>query len=262
MFTQDDLANALSRRKLHRLRVILQEHPDWDVNLKVNGDEDTGLHMACYFRSDKMVRALLEAPTIQVNVQDKYGRTAFSIACALSHRITRMLAEDPRVDVNIPDNHNRTAFWNACSGCVETIKLLVALRSDIDTTTPGRGWNEDKNTLRTPLECAKYGHDPRVLPFLERFYANPGAVRREVQSELGMPEAQAARLFALVVFFCDGLLRPRRRDRSKRARFLAITQKLPIELQMVVCRRAIGLGGDSIHRELCEFAFRYLARLF
>ena len=61
----------------------------------------------------------------------------------------------------------------------------------------------------------------------------------------------AAECFALMVMLCDGLLAIRRRVAIKkrppnRARFFRIASQLPLELQMVMCRRIVGspLEGD------------------
>ena len=76
-------------------------------------------------------------------------------------------------------------------------------------------------------------------------------------------EALAANRFALTVFLCDDLLqvKPASSDPSIAAtRFFTIASKLPMELQMVLCRRAVGSVKQNILHKDSEIAFKSLAR--
>ena len=79
---------------------------------------------------------------------------------------------------------------------------------------------------------------------------------------------EAAEIFGVVVFFCDGLLQqvaavndlaPTLRNWK---RFLDIGKRLPMEIQMLLCRRLAGLRGDLIPLASREEAFKYTARTF
>lgn len=75
---------------------------------------------------------------------------------------------------------------------------------------------------------------------------------------------KAAELYAVVVFLCDDLLRPKTKDipaaESKAARFFAQAQRLPMELQQLLCCRCFCLTYDSVPPSWSDHAFAKLAR--
>ena len=84
--------------------------------------------------------------------------------------------------------------------------------------------------------------------------------------KLGVLAALAAEVFALTVFLCDDLLQLNpalvtTTAATDAARFFTIASKLPIELQMVLCRRAVGSMMQNILRKDSEAAFKSLARI-
>jgi len=103
---------------------------------------------------------------------------------------------------------------------------------------------------------------------LERFMSNPTLTRHELRVKLGLLDGLAADLFALIVFFlCDDLLqiKPAFTTISNPAaasatRFFATARRLPMELQMILCRRAVGSSKDSVLSKDSEIAFKSLAR--
>ena len=102
---------------------------------------------------------------------------------------------------------------------------------------------------------------------LRRFKAHPEQIRREVRVKLGFPDELAAEVFALADFLCDGLLQLKpapAKSRTKGAaalRFFTIIQRLPLELQMILCHRVADSCKDSILSKDSEVAFKCLARL-
>jgi len=124
-------------------------------------------------------------------------------------------------------------------------------------------------TRRTPLWWAAYeGGIDKVGTYEE----NPSLVRMQLRVELGLAPAMATGLFALTVGLCDGYYRVRRhlehhqecldwdirRDRCSAIRFFALVAVLPMELQMIVCRRAYGLPKGNISSRDFETAFQRL----
>jgi len=95
---------------------------------------------------------------------------------------------------------------------------------------------------------------------LESFIANPTQTRHEVRVKLGVLNELAAEVFALIVFMCDELLqlKPAIDDDTPTTeaatRFFAIAKKLPMELQMVLCRRAVGSMMQNILHQDSEAA--------
>ena len=67
-------------------------------------------------------------------------------------------------------------------------------------------------------------------------------------------------MFALVVFFSDGLLQIRDTTPSPAARFFIIASQLPLELEMVLCFRQVGSDKEIISGKESEVAFKELAR--
>jgi len=85
---------------------------------------------------------------------------------------------------------------------------------------------------------------PEAVSVLERFIANPAETRYELQVKLGMLDELAAEFFALIVFLCDDLLQLKPALTTTPAsaaasRFFTIASKLPMELQMILCHRAV-----------------------
>ena len=86
--------------------------------------------------------------------------------------------------------------------------------------------------------------------------------------KLGMLDALAAEVFALTIFLCDDLLQPNTTlaiSTSNPAaaagalRFFTIVATLPMELQMVLCHRAVGSMKQNILHNDSEAAFKSLA---
>ena len=76
----------------------------------------------------------------------------------------------------------------------------------------------------------------------------------------------AAEIFALTVFFCDGLLQlkpvlPNQVAAGGASRFCIVASKLPMELQMILCRRVVGSTKQNIEPTDSDAAFRSLARI-
>jgi len=71
----------------------------------------------------------------------------------------------------------------------------------------------------------------------------------------------------LIVFLCDDLLqlkqasRPAATASAAALRFFAIAKRRPMELQMVLCHRAVGSMKQNILRKDSEAAFKSLARI-
>ena len=85
--------------------------------------------------------------------------------------------------------------------------------------------------------------------------------RHQVRVELGLADEMAAEMFALVVFVSDGLLQIKDTTTpSPAARFFRIATQVPLELQMVLCRRLVESAKEIIHGNESEAAFKELAK--
>ena len=123
----------------------------------------------------------------------------------------------------------------------------------MDLGTPG-------DVLKTDaIGVAKEEGNTEVVALLERFKENPVKTRHAMRVELGWYDEAAAEMFALVVFFSDGLLQFNDTTPSPAARFFSIAAQLPLELQMILCFRQVGLVKVIIAGKDSELAFKELA---
>jgi len=118
----------------------------------------------------------------------------------------------------------------------------------------------------TPLEIARKNERSEAVSLLERFMANPAQTRLEVRMKLGVLDELAelaAEVFALTVFLCDDLLqlKPASHAATAATRFFAIAKRLPLELQMILCRRAVGSMKQNILQKDSEAAFKDLTKI-
>jgi len=100
-----------------------------------------------------------------------------------------------------------------------------------------------------------------IVAVLERFMANPAQTRHEVLVKLGVLDKLAAEVYATTVFLCDGLLQLKPPSDPAATRFFAIASKLPIDLQMILCYRAVGSTKQNIFHKDSDAAFKSLARI-
>ena len=129
-------------------------------------------------------------------------------------------------------------------------------------TRKGLGWGKDY----TALEIARKEKETKAVSVLERFTTNPGLTRHELRGKLGILDELAAEVFALTVFLCDDLqLKPASNSAisaaNTTARFFTVASKLPMELQMVLCHRAVGSMKQNILHKDSEAAFKSLSRI-
>ena len=123
------------------------------------------------------------------------------------------------------------------------------------------------------IETAREKNRHEVVLLLERFVADPVQTRHEVREKLGMVDEQAAAVFASIVFLCEGLLQPKpalhditasataMTAAAAATRFFTIAKRLPMELQMILSRRAVGSMKQNIVHQDSEAAFKSLARI-
>ena len=244
----------------------LKENPTIDVN---QGDDMnfTALCGACTAGHDRVVAILLAHPAIDVNTA-KSGSFPFLCAVASGRMACfRLLLKDSRVKVNEPFETGGTVLSCAAStGQLEIIKVWIASGREMDVGHPA---DPDSDAIAAARKEGK----TEVATLLERFQENPEETRHWMRIETGWYNERAAEIFALVVFVADGLLlcaantAPRRfiarlfrSERSPAARFFAIATQLPLELQMVLCYRALGSGRDNVPGDASELAFRVLAK--
>jgi len=134
------------------------------------------------------------------------------------------------------------------------IEWFIASGSDLGDIENQKGKRYDYLSF-TALEIAREKNHTEVVSVLERFLANPALTRFEIRANLGVLDELAAEVFALVVFLCDELLQFKSASHPATApdhaaasatRFFVISSKLPMELQMILCHRAVGTMQNII----------------
>ena len=114
------------------------------------------------------------------------------------------------------------------------------------------------------LDIARELENTRIVSVLRKFMANPERTRHDLRVKLGLQNGLAAEVYALSVFLCDGLLRFKPALTTNEAaalRFFTIATRLPMELQMILCRVVVGSVKDNILSKNSEVAFKSLARI-
>lgn len=245
------------------------------------------LHRAVWLNSHKIVKVLLRQSNIDVNQKAGNNSTAFMAACGYNNTVAaRLLLNDPRVDVTLTDgrfaedNNAITALCKAVlHGATEVIKYWIATTAVSGVTGRVRYQDMDFNfgcyaiPGSDPLDIAPLNRHPETVALLKAFQLQPVQVRSRLQWQLGgYEDVLAVDLFAVVIFFCDGLLslplslsQSQHVDSSKTARFFTIVSKLPMELQMCLCYRvfdsATTRSKSNITSQEAESAFHRLTTM-
>jgi hypothetical protein len=258
------LCSDIKNNCIEKVEAALRDHPDLDINWE--DDEGwTVLHFASYWGRTEIVKLLLDHPFINVNVQMTGGATPFLLCCLSGEvEVVQMLLKDRRVDITLDDNCNCHPLWCASyNGRLEVVELLIASGRDLgNLNLKGRdGYGDGKDY--TALEIARKRVHTEIVSLIERFIANPIPTRHQILMKLGLPDALAAEVFALIVFICDDLLQLKETSTLNQIaaiRFFEITLKLPMEVQMIVCCRVVGLMKQNIRTQDSEPAFKSLVR--
>jgi len=167
--------------------------------------------------------------------------------------------------VNVPYGEQASLIGQVVvKGDVKYLRLLIASRQGMDISFSAQetlAYRQDDRGPFTLLEIARLHERAEMVSLLERCSLDFPRTRHEVRAELGHPSNCSAELFALVIFLCEGLfcIRAPILPLSASARFLIVAGSLPMELQMLLCHRAVGSCAPHILTEDSEPAFRSLA---
>ncbi|KAK4191238.1 hypothetical protein QBC35DRAFT_538128 [Podospora australis] len=130
-----------------------------ETDINCRDDEDaTPLMNAVIDDHEEMTSFILSASGVDINLKDKRGRSALSLAAEFGHDglFGKLLAGDLMADVNSEDNTGRTPLSMAAGEGHETIvsRLLSIERVEVD--------RRDKSDQTPLFWAAKYGHDAVV----------------------------------------------------------------------------------------------------
>lgn len=226
-----------------------------------------------------VVTVLLKIPGIDVNSRhDESENTPLYQASKWGRvgAVTALLAH-PEMDIHALNKEGRSALWVAVLGRREkVVKRLLATGKYTAQHLELRAPHYDPGSdYMTPLEFALVRGDNLIAYWLSCYAENPVVTTHRLRVGLGAPLERAAELFALTVAHCDrymsfatervanpfvagdrSFFRQRHDDRRHTARrFFRLASRLPLDMQMVLCLRAVGLTGDFIPSEAREAAF-------
>ena len=103
---------------------------------------------------------------------------------------------------------------------------------------------------------------PDIADLLASFAARPETTRSQLRILPVLRDPFIGRLFALVVLLSDGFLAMKNaRLRSPKVRFFKMANRLPMELQMVLCNRVYCSAREIVRTALSEPAFKKYGRL-
>jgi len=254
-FVNSSLIFFVGRNNAEQVRKLL------DLGADVNYTDEFGntpLVMSVE-RGTEVTRLLLAHPDINVNLPSN-GRTALMEASLTDKpEITRLLLDDPRVDIVARDAHERSALWHAAlTGRIQVMKWFIA--SDRNIEFWGQTGRHYGNS-HTLLGIAREFNEQEMVVLLERYRHDPDRLRYEIRVELGVIDKMASTVFASIVFLCDGLLKliPAK-TKATLSRFLAMAQRLPLELQMKLCYVVYDSRKTYIATKHSEPAFKAMAK--
>jgi len=232
-----------------------------------------------------MVSQLLTCTKLDVNKPDSEGFTPYYVACENGQKeVVSLLLADPRIDINKPENDQCTPLWVASQeGHLAVVQLILTSGREVDTQTESIAGDEDWNS-KTAAEVARFQetrvisedeeeedharkqqNGPLIAALLDSFDLDPVTTRQKLRELPEVRDSHIQDLFSLVIFLCDGLLMvgPSASASSTNQRavqFLQIAQRLPMELQMMLCNRMFGSAKDIVLTRDSELAFKRLVK--
>ena len=257
--------------KVTEVEEILRDNPTIDVNWRNPSWGVPALFIACEYRHDSIASLLLAHPGVDANPRNYDGSTPFMRVCYNGRpSCARLLLRDSRVDVNEQSSDGFTPlYWASFRGMLDVIRWWIMSGREMNLGEPGNEMTDAIGVANNPVMLAmefpkefeeRTARCAKVASLLEQYKENPVKTRHEVRAEMGWYDQLAAGMFALVVFVSDGLLVPSPRRESPAARYFGLVSQLPIELQMVLCFRAVGSAKELIPRRESEVAFKELAK--
>ena len=242
------------------VNLLLDKLDSFELN-QLNNLNQSGFFLACACSGDpKTVKLLLQDERIELNRSDKSGQTPFSAACEAGHlEVIKLLLKDKRIQL-VHMKYSGPHFYRACMiGNAKVVELLIDdPRIDIHL---GDEYNN------SPFFIAIYHNRLPVIATFVRYHKVPNLgslnlqgfsnIKPETMEYLNLYREdknhftmECKRMYhddgdimALVILLCDDyleisslLIEKTKRD-LKTLRFLQIMKRLPLQLQMITCKR-------------------------
>ena len=168
-----DLRRLAIQNKKEAIVLLLQQGAD--VNQQ-DSDGYTALSYACWHNRTEIVEILLQNKKINVNLQNNYGNSPFSVACANDKRYesARLMLLDPRVDINLANNIGWSPLILACyNGYTKTVQLLISFGRNIDILKKSTKDYYGIKSGSTALDVAKQRNRTDIVQLLQQYIINP-----------------------------------------------------------------------------------------
>jgi len=263
--------------------VSFREHPDVfrdfflrypSIDLSDGGEfSRSPFAEACSRGDDRVVEVFLCQARLDVNQRNTFdGLTPLMEAIIGSHgSVICRLIDHPAVLLDIRSHKNGCSAFALAYDNANVLMWLIASGKSLGWTAAdeAREWRHEAITDHDYDRSRRYCRD-----LIDRFLADEALTRHELRLYIDAPDAMALSVFAAVIFLSDGLLAINdSNDRLKRLavrqgvwedtrRFLCITQRLPLELQMLLCNVLGGSPKPCISSADSEPAFRYLGTIY
>jgi len=223
-----------------------------------------GLHLACENGKIENVKLLIEDGRFDLNTENVHNETAFVLACRRGHsKVVKMMLENNWVD---PNHLNKKWYSNPLYTATffekpKIVKLLLQNLPEVSSDC----WKESQNIealvlacnrkkrhiLSTMLLSGKFHpiHDKDQYlrtdknPFaslLKEYNRDPITVCSRLRAERG----HGGKIFVLTVLLCDDYFTIKKDSKPGSKKFFKIIQKLPLELQMKICKNIYGEPGE------------------
>jgi len=258
--TDGPLFDAVCHGRLSDVEEILRENPEMNANYLREGHSPLGAASLMGYKN--IVLALLRHPGVNPNYPRPIRTTPLAAAFVYRQLATfEVLLADSRVDVDVNLSSGAPLLWAIASKSeLRFLRLMVASGRPLPLaiTCPRSSMKSDGHL--TVLEVAQKGGDVEIIDLLQLFERDPECARHEARVTLGRAFNCASQLFAQMIFYCDGLL-SLEHDQvgSWGGRFFLISARMPLELQALLCHRAVGSSRETIPSREFEPAFRSLA---
>jgi len=248
---------------IEQIVAFVRDHPEYDLNLPETEGTFTAFMYACGHNQIDVIRALVHffPGRLDLNQRDSSGWTPVMFSCVRSAflDVAKFLICHPDVRLDVVTNAG-DCILHLVGANLELLRWVLATNKPL--------------TLNWAHMDDRYSKAPssqnlaQCRAILEGFHRNEGLARHQARLEIGPGPFDARWLdtYAIMIFISDGLLQMcavlTLVVRQDTGRFFGMGQRLPLDLQMVLCRRLVGSGRAVIAVADAEPAFQHLASQF
>lgn len=206
----------------------------------INGEE-TLLKYCCRKGLVKSVKELLTYKDIDLNVKKKTGQSPLIASIHnQKHEVLKLLVAQPKLNI-----HN--------DKCVNLTPLDYAIL------------NDDIISVKLLLlrDCTNYKMTvtrEEIREILDMYDEDPMMTKYIIAKELDVwPMNIKSDIYTFIVLTSDNYFHIRNKS-NKMVRFMKITTRLPLELQMMICQRVVGSAKTIIRSVEIKYGLRSIMR--